>query len=548
MNTEYRAVALRAFVPSAAAVAIGVAIAGVVGAGLSIPQIALLTGALVAVSLVAPRIAGVAGTAAGGELESVVTDEIPKLVEAMKAVAAGNLTAEVGFSSTISAHHPALGKVEASFAEMTAELGKVVGTAAEISRRVQDGSDRLAQSSAESTQAANEVAGAIGSVADGAVSQAAVTDRVATDVGQIQTAVVEATGAVESVSTISEQAEQRAGEGKAQLDQATGAMERITSSFEDVSDTVATLADRSEKIEQIVDLIRSIAEQTNLLALNAAIEAARAGDAGRGFAVVASEVKALAEESARSTEDIAELVGVMRESSSDARRVTEAGRTGVEQGATIISDAAGAFASIVESINAVELEVQGVAAAVGQISAATGAIGSGVGELASVAQANSAVAEQVAASSEEMAATGSEIGDTAQDLAVTSRELAAALRGFTFGDASLDFASAISAHKAWKSRIDDFLSGKEEMHPEDVSSHRDCELGRWLYGSGLTTYGDLDEMQSLERDHQELHSQIKTVVQAHHSGNKSAVEAAYDELVRLSGNVVADLQELQHRT
>ena len=46
---------------------------------------------------------------------------------------------------------------------------------------------------------------------------------------------------------------------------------------------VDTLAERSQEINGIVDLISGIASQTNLLALNAAIEAARAGEAGRGF-------------------------------------------------------------------------------------------------------------------------------------------------------------------------------------------------------------------------------------------------------------------------
>jgi hypothetical protein len=82
--------------------------------------------------------------------------------------------------------------------------------------------------------------------------------------------------------------------------------------------TVQVLSTGAEKFGEVVKLIHSIAAQTNLLALNATIEAARAGESGRGFTVVASEVKALANQTAKATEEISGQVATKQQSTSDA--------------------------------------------------------------------------------------------------------------------------------------------------------------------------------------------------------------------------------------
>jgi methyl-accepting chemotaxis protein len=84
------------------------------------------------------------------------------------------------------------------------------------------------------------------------------------------------------------------------------------------SDRVSELADDSEKINSIIELIQSVSSQTKLLALNAAVEAARAGKHGRGFSVVAEEVKKLAQESSSSISGIEEIIENVKEKISQA--------------------------------------------------------------------------------------------------------------------------------------------------------------------------------------------------------------------------------------
>jgi methyl-accepting chemotaxis protein len=103
-----------------------------------------------------------------------------------------------------------------------------------------------------------------------------------------------------------------------QATQAHGVVRRATEMARSADQLVGQLMAGANRIGDVVKLIRDIAEQTNLLALNATIEAARAGEAGRGFVVVAAEVKALADQTAGATEDIASQVSEIQKSTNGA--------------------------------------------------------------------------------------------------------------------------------------------------------------------------------------------------------------------------------------
>lgn len=119
---------------------------------------------------------------------------------------------------------------------------------------------------------------------------------------------------VQVVAAAAEELSSSASDVDRRLGHATRAVRLAHGEAQTTNDDINRLAKTSQKIGDVVQLIRNIAGQTNLLALNATIEAARSGAAGRGFAVVASEVKALAIQTANATEDISAQILEMQSS------------------------------------------------------------------------------------------------------------------------------------------------------------------------------------------------------------------------------------------
>jgi methyl-accepting chemotaxis protein len=159
--------------------------------------------------------------------------------------------------------------------------------------------------------------------------------------------------------------------------------------------TVQVLSTGAEKIGEVVKLIHSIAAQTNLLALNATIEAARAGESGRGFAVVASEVKALANQTAKATEEIAAQVAAMQASTSDA----VAAISGITHTITQMSEITGSISDAIEQQGAATREI---AHNIQSVAAGSTEINTHIGGVTTAASATGAAASEVLANAREL--------------------------------------------------------------------------------------------------------------------------------------------------
>jgi methyl-accepting chemotaxis protein len=116
---------------------------------------------------------------------------------------------------------------------------------------------------------------------------------------------------------------------------------------------VEGLSGQAAQIGEVVTMISTIAGQTNLLALNATIEAARAGAAGKGFAVVASEVKALAEQTAKATNQIRTQITATQAATSEAVEAIGA----IQDTIRALNEISAAIAAAVEQQSAVTREM-----------------------------------------------------------------------------------------------------------------------------------------------------------------------------------------------
>lgn len=151
---------------------------------------------------------------------------------------------------------------------------------------------------------------------------------------QVAAAMEQMTHQIHDVSSNAEAAEQAANDaahnastGKHVVAETITAIETLSANIETVSRVTEDLANESQNIGTVLDVIRSISEQTNLLALNAAIEAARAGEHGRGFAVVADEVRTLASRTGQSTDEIQSMISKLQEGTRAAVDAVKASQT-----------------------------------------------------------------------------------------------------------------------------------------------------------------------------------------------------------------------------
>jgi methyl-accepting chemotaxis protein len=182
--------------------------------------------------------------------------------------------------------------------------------------------------------------------------------------------------------------------GRGAIADSVAGMEEVREQSDLIARNILSLAERARDISDIVAAVEDIADQTHLLALNASIEAARAGEHGRGFAVVAAEVRALAEESRRSTTQIGDILGEIQDATNAAVMATEQGTRSVGRGAELVASAGDTIDELSELVAAATLSAEQIAGSAGQQATATSQITDAMRDVRSAIDQSAAAAQQ----------------------------------------------------------------------------------------------------------------------------------------------------------
>jgi methyl-accepting chemotaxis protein len=278
-------------------------------------------------------------------------------------------------------------------------------------RDMQDGLRTIIRGIGDSTTelmaSAHELSQAAGKVSNAAEAQSDKASAMAASIEEMSVSITQITDSAGGVHRSAVSARGLSDAGSTSLSSAISEMDSISDAVMHSAESVKTLGEHSEKISEIVNVIREIADQTNLLALNAAIEAARAGEQGRGFAVVADEVRKLAERTAKATTEIKATVDAVRQGTCDAVAEMSTGSSRVLAGAVQIRQVGETMARIEGGVGEVLAATDEISGSLREQDVANQEIARGVEGVAQMSEETSVIVRTVADSANRLEALAS---------------------------------------------------------------------------------------------------------------------------------------------
>ncbi|MGE7544948.1 methyl-accepting chemotaxis protein [Sporosarcina newyorkensis] len=357
---------------------------------------------------------------------SRTTRPIGKIKAVMDSVSAGDLT--VRSEMTATDEISSLGK---DFNHMLDQMNGIIRVVRTSADDVRSNSESLSAVAEETSAASTEVAHAIYEIAEGASKSAEDAEMVTERTELLGQQINEITDNAASMLQIAEQTGIKNASGQEQMAALKQSFETSGATLRTMTQQTQTLGEKVNAIGNVMETIMNISKQTNLLALNASIEAARAGEHGKGFAVVAEEVRTLAEQTAKSTENVGMTIYELQEESTMvANQLSETVDTFKQQG-IVVEETEATFQELSALMTDMQQSIHTVTKEIEQIATHKDEVMWTIQTMTATSQETAAACEEVSASSEEQLRAIQAVTDAAETLTDLSERLQEAIERFT---------------------------------------------------------------------------------------------------------------------